>query len=102
MSVSIACPVCQSRAVARSIRKLSDTLREIRYRCENDERGHVYIAHLEAVRTVVPSATIIQPVHGRTGLSRTALKIAKKTLCHGVEDEKSTRHFRRSYGILRD
>ncbi len=56
MSVSIACPVCQSRAVARSSRKLSDTLREIRYRCENDECGHIYIAHLEAVRTVVPSA----------------------------------------------
>ncbi len=35
---------------------MSRTMREITYRCENDECGHVYVATLEVVRTIVPSA----------------------------------------------
>jgi hypothetical protein len=31
-------------------------MREITYRCENDECGHIYIANLEVVRTLVRSA----------------------------------------------
>lgn len=56
MRISISCPICAAGARARTSRKLSDTLREIRYRCENDDCGHIYIAHLEVVYTVVPSA----------------------------------------------
>ncbi|MBK3814254.1 ogr/Delta-like zinc finger family protein [Paraburkholderia fungorum] len=56
MRISICCPICATRASARTSRKLSDTLREIRYRCENDDCGHIYVAHLEVVYTVVPSA----------------------------------------------
>lgn len=56
MRITIRCPICLSRATARTSRLMSRTLREITYRCENDDCGHVYIAHLEVVRTTVPSA----------------------------------------------
>ncbi|SDI23924.1 ogr/Delta-like zinc finger family protein [Paraburkholderia phenazinium] len=55
MRFTIACPLCSTRAIARTSRKLSDTMREITFRCDNDECGHVYIAQLEVVRTIVPS-----------------------------------------------
>lgn len=55
MRITIRCPICASRAIARSSRELSNTLREIVYRCENDGCGHVYVANLEVVRTLVPS-----------------------------------------------
>ncbi|WP_175037929.1 ogr/Delta-like zinc finger family protein [Burkholderia contaminans] len=54
--ITIKCPVCLGRTTARSSRAMSRTMREITYRCENDECGHVYIATLEVVRTLVPSA----------------------------------------------
>lgn len=56
MRITIKCPICASRATARSSQELSITLREITYRCENDECGHIYIAQLEVVRTLVSSA----------------------------------------------
>ena len=56
MRITIRCPICSSRSVARTSRELSPTLREISYRCENDECGHIYIAALEVIRTVVKSA----------------------------------------------
>jgi len=56
MRITIRCPICSSRSVARTSRELSPTLREISYRCENDTCGHIYIAALEVIRTVVPSA----------------------------------------------
>ncbi|MFM0649004.1 ogr/Delta-like zinc finger family protein [Paraburkholderia bryophila] len=55
MRISICCPICLGRSVARTSRALSRTLREIIYRCENDECGHIYVANLEVVRTLVPS-----------------------------------------------
>lgn len=55
MRITIRCPICSTRAIARSSRELSVTLREITYRCENDECGHVYVANLEVMRTIVPS-----------------------------------------------
>ncbi|MGH8777567.1 ogr/Delta-like zinc finger family protein [Paraburkholderia sp.] len=68
MRISICCPVCSTRAIARTSRKLSDTLREITYRCENDACGHIYVAHLEVVRTVVPSG--LHGLHPEIPLSR--------------------------------
>ena len=55
MRITICCPVCLGRSVARTSRSLSRTLREITYRCENDQCGHIYVANLEVVRTLVPS-----------------------------------------------
>jgi hypothetical protein len=57
MRVTIKCPHCHSRAVARSSRELSLTLREIVYMCIDPECGHTYVANLEIVRTLSPSAT---------------------------------------------
>ncbi|MCU6498919.1 ogr/Delta-like zinc finger family protein [Rugamonas sp. A1-17] len=55
MRITIRCPICTTRAIARSSRELSATLREIIYRCENDGCGHIYVANLEVMRTLVPS-----------------------------------------------
>ena len=56
LRVTIACPHCKGRCIARTSRQLSDTLREIVYACIDPECGHTYVANLEAVRTLSPSA----------------------------------------------
>jgi transcriptional regulator NrdR family protein len=53
---SITCPHCKSRASIRTSSAVSDLFRQIRFRCENDECGHVFAADLVVVRTIVPSA----------------------------------------------
>lgn len=55
--ITIKCPHCDSRAIARSSREMSPTLREIVYMCVDPECGHTYVANLEIVRTLSPSAT---------------------------------------------
>lgn len=54
---SISCPHCRSVAAIRTSDQVSDLLRQLRFRCENDECGHVFAADLSIVRTIVPSAT---------------------------------------------
>lgn len=56
LRIVIRCPHCKSRAIARNSREMSDTLREITYQCDNVECGHTYVANLEVVRTLSPSA----------------------------------------------
>lgn len=56
MRIVIRCPHCDAGATARSSRQLSKTLREIVYQCVDPECGHTYVANLEAVRTLSPSA----------------------------------------------
>jgi ribosomal protein L37AE/L43A len=69
MRIIIACPHCESRAVARSSQQLSITLREITYQCQDVYCGHTYVAQLEVVRTLSPSAkpntAVDLPVVGR-------------------------------------
>lgn len=69
MRIIIACPHCESRAIARSSKLLSLTLREITYQCTDVYCGHTYVANLEIVRTLSPSAkpntAVDLPVHGR-------------------------------------
>ncbi len=55
MRVTIRCPHCNSRAVVRSSREMSATMRELVYMCTNAECGHTYIASLEVQRTLSPS-----------------------------------------------
>jgi hypothetical protein len=50
------CPHCRAPSAVRSSEELSPLLRLLYFRCRNDMCGHVFIAHLEAVRTVSPSA----------------------------------------------
>lgn len=56
LRITIRCPHCRARTVARSSRELSSTMREIVYQCVDTDCGHTYVAQLEAVRTLSPSA----------------------------------------------
>lgn len=56
MAVNIRCPHCDGTSKARSSRQLSKTMREIFYICMTPECGHTYVATLEVVRTLSPSA----------------------------------------------
>ncbi|WP_175772409.1 ogr/Delta-like zinc finger family protein [Paraburkholderia phenazinium] len=56
MRITIRCPHCATRPIARSSRELTSTLREVTYMCLNPECGHTYVANLEIVRTLSPSA----------------------------------------------
>lgn len=54
--LSTHCPHCRHRAVARTSREMSITMREITFVCKNLQCGHIWVATLEAARTVSPSA----------------------------------------------
>ncbi len=57
MSPASFCAHCKSPAKHCASRWLDEfTLREIRYTCSNPECGHTYIAYLETVSTISPSA----------------------------------------------
>lgn len=56
-SPAMLCPHCSNRTSIRSSWMLSTLLRQVRYRCENDECGCIFLAHVEVVRIIVPSAT---------------------------------------------
>lgn len=70
LRIIIACPHCESKAIARSSKLLSITLREITYQCTDVYCGHTYVANLEVVRTLSPSAkpnaAVDLPVQGRS------------------------------------
>ena len=53
----IKCPHCKSTARIRTSRPLSDLVREAALQCNNVLCGHTFVAHIEAVRTLSPSAT---------------------------------------------
>lgn len=50
------CPHCESRASIRHSLALTPLIRHIRYRCDNDDCGHVFVAELVVIRTCVMSA----------------------------------------------
>jgi hypothetical protein len=50
------CPHCKSAASARTSKPLSPLYREVTYQCRNLRCGHVFVAGLEALRTLSPSA----------------------------------------------
>ena len=52
----IACPHCSGPAGIRNSAALTTMVRHIRYRCENDTCGHIFVAELQVIRTIVPSA----------------------------------------------
>ena len=53
----VKCPHCLSFARARSSDLLTPTYREVRFECQNDACGHIWVAGLEAIRTLCPSDT---------------------------------------------
>lgn len=50
------CPHCNARAIARSSKSLSPVFREITFVCRNLNCGHVFVAGLEAIRTLSPAS----------------------------------------------
>ncbi|HEY5804876.1 MAG TPA: ogr/Delta-like zinc finger family protein [Lysobacter sp.] len=53
---SMCCPHCKHTASARTSTQLSPLYREVTYTCRNTDCGHVFVAGLEAIRTLSPSA----------------------------------------------
>lgn len=53
----VKCPHCLGYARARSSDLLTPLYREIRFECVNDACGHIWVAGLEAIRTLCPSDT---------------------------------------------
>ncbi|MGO1072691.1 ogr/Delta-like zinc finger family protein [Lysobacter sp. CA199] len=53
---SMRCPHCKGKASARTSVELSLLYREVTYVCLYSLCGHVFVAGLEAIRTLSPSA----------------------------------------------
>jgi hypothetical protein len=53
----ITCPHCNSPATQRFARTLSALVRDVTYRCENDDCGHGFVAQIGIIRTTIPSAS---------------------------------------------
>jgi hypothetical protein len=53
---SMRCPHCKDWAYARSSSEMSALYREVTYQCRNLLCGHVFVAGLEAIRTLSPSS----------------------------------------------
>lgn len=51
------CPHCQSLAKQLRSRQVTPVYREVTYMCKNDECGHIFLAGVEIVRTIMPSKT---------------------------------------------
>lgn len=52
----MSCPHCKDWAYARTSSQMSALYREITYQCRNLLCGHVFVAGLEAIRTLSPSS----------------------------------------------
>jgi len=52
----IRCPHCESKANVRTSQQESKLVRSMICQCTNVFCGHTFVAHLEAVRTIAPSA----------------------------------------------
>ncbi|HVI51522.1 MAG TPA: ogr/Delta-like zinc finger family protein [Candidatus Sulfotelmatobacter sp.] len=50
------CPACGNRCRTIKSVQLTPTYREVTYLCLNDECGHIFIASIEATRSLQPSA----------------------------------------------
>lgn len=49
------CPHCASRCGTVKTRQITETYREVTYCCSNTACGHVFVAEVNAVRTLSPS-----------------------------------------------
>lgn len=50
-----ACPHCGALAAIRSSKRITPLYSEVRFECGNPECGHVWVASLGVLRTLVPS-----------------------------------------------
>lgn len=49
------CPHCQSLAKQLRSRQVTPVYREVTYMCNNQECGHIFLAGVGIVRTIMPS-----------------------------------------------
>ena len=49
------CPHCESRAEIRSSREIAPLMRDLYYRCINDDCGHYFVAQLAIKHSIVAS-----------------------------------------------
>lgn len=54
--LGFACPHCQAQSTGIKTKVLSELLMEVTYRCSRITCGHVFVANVEAVRTLSPSS----------------------------------------------
>ena len=80
MRITIECPHCGTRCVARDSRAMSKTMREITYSCRNFECGFTGVATLEFVRVLVlssiPAADVSLPLSKHIKRGQLALQLA--------------------------
>lgn len=48
----IRCPHCHTGTRVRSSEQVTPLIREVRYLCDNDDCGHLFVAQIAIVRTV--------------------------------------------------
>jgi predicted RNA-binding Zn-ribbon protein involved in translation (DUF1610 family) len=60
---SIHCPHCGARSLVRTSEQLTPLVRELRYRCDDDDCGHTFVAQLSVIRTIRPSAKPRPGIH---------------------------------------
>lgn len=80
LRITIDCPHCGTRCTAVDSRAMSQTMREITYRCRNFRCGFVGVSTLEFVRTLVlssiPAADIRLPLSKHIRRGQLALQLA--------------------------
>lgn len=54
--MAVHCPHCEDLASLRTSKVLTPIFKELRFQCLNVECGHTFVASLEIVRTICPSA----------------------------------------------
>jgi Ogr/Delta-like zinc finger len=54
--VSLRCWKCNSKSIGTTCRVMTPIYMEITYTCQNTYCGHVFVASLEAIRTLSPGA----------------------------------------------
>jgi uncharacterized Zn finger protein len=59
--INISCPRCQGRVAVTKSRKVSSTVKEISYLCQNQECANVFVASLKMQRMLTFTLTISSP-----------------------------------------
>jgi predicted RNA-binding Zn-ribbon protein involved in translation (DUF1610 family) len=83
---SIACPHCATRVIVRSSEQVTETYRELRVRCDNDDCGWAGCADLTITRTTAQSARPNANIHIPTLRPRAAPRPANDDMPVAAND----------------
>lgn len=96
MRVTIRCPHCRAKSRAVKSREMTLTMREVTYSCTEAHCGHTWVAGLEVMRTLSPSAmpnpAVNIPIssHVQRRLLATQLDVAP--MAHGADPDAPARN----------